>query len=109
MTVDSHRAGSTVETLVVPDSAIRAEAPTRQTSESKPEIPGRIVAVEVFVAILVVLIVSLASFQLRFTLPATGFVLFLVIVVAAIRLGFVQATITSVVAVGCLDFYYRGD
>ena len=67
---------------------------------------GRIVALEVFAAILAVLVVSLGSFQLHFTLPVTGFVLFLIIVVAALRLGFWQATVTSVMAVGCLDFFF---
>jgi two-component system sensor histidine kinase KdpD len=69
-------------------------------------VAGRIVALEVFAAILAVLVVSLGSFQLHFTLPVTGFVLFLIIVVAALRLGFWQATVTSVMAVGCLDFFF---
>lgn len=69
-------------------------------------VAGRIVALEVFAAILAVLVVSLGSFQLHFALPVTGFVLFLIIVVAALRLGFWQATVTSVMAVGCLDFFF---
>ena len=67
---------------------------------------GRLAAVEIFVSILTVLVISLVAFQIHFTLPVVGFVLFLVIVVAAIRLGFWQATVTSLVAVGCLDFFF---
>lgn len=71
-----------------------------------PRDDGRLVALEVFAAILAVMVVSLGAFQLHFTLPVVGFVLFLIIVVAAIRVGFWQATITSVVAVGFLDFFF---
>lgn len=62
--------------------------------------------VEVVLAILTVLVISIAAYQIHFTLSVVGFVLFLIIVVAAIRLGFWQATVTSLVAVGCLDFLF---
>jgi two-component system sensor histidine kinase KdpD len=71
-----------------------------------PPSDGRLIALEIFAAVLIVLVVSLGSFQLQFTLPVVGFVLFLIIVVVAIRLGFWQATVTSMVAVGCLDFFF---
>ncbi len=78
------------------------------TAEAPP-IPahaGRLVAVELFAATLIVFAVSIAAFLLHFALPEVGFVLFLIIVVLAIRLGFWQATMTSLVAVGCLDFFF---
>lgn len=71
-----------------------------------PQVYGVIPALEIFAAILIVLAVSLGGFQFHFTLPVVGFVLFLVIVVTALRLGFWQATVTSLVAVGCLDFFF---
>jgi len=73
---------------------------------SAAPLDGRIQALELFAAILAVLVVSLVSFELQFSLPVIGFVLFLVIVVTTLRLGFWQATVTSVVAVGCLDFFF---
>lgn len=76
-----------------------------RTETNRPH-GGRLVALEVFIAILTVMVVSVGAFQLRFALPVVGFVLFLIIVVAAIRLGFWQATLTSIVAVGCLDFFF---
>jgi two-component system sensor histidine kinase KdpD len=90
------------------DMSSPLEGPTPETGGlDVPEIVGdRIHALEVFVAVLSVLVVSLGSFQLHFTLPVTGFELFLIIVIAALRLGFWQATVTSVVAVICLDFFF---
>lgn len=70
------------------------------------EAAERLSAVELFAGILIVLVVSIGAFQLHFALPVVGFILFLIIVVAAIRLGFWQATVTSLVAVGCLDFFF---
>jgi two-component system, OmpR family, sensor histidine kinase KdpD len=104
MSVDSHRPG--VETLIVSEAAALADQAAKREGTKVPETAGPIAALEVFAAILAVLVVSLGSFQLHFTLPVTGFVLFLIIVVAALRLGFWQATVTSVMAVGCLDFFF---
>ncbi len=67
---------------------------------------GRLIAVELFIATLVVIAVSIGAFLMHFTLPVVGFSLFLIIVVAAIRLGFWHATVVSLVAVGCLDFFF---
>src|SRR5580658_184129 len=100
MSADSHRA------LQFSEARSGAEPVTKLDSASATPIAGRIMALEVFATILTVLVVSIGSFQLHFTLPVVGFVLFLIIVVAALRLGFWQATITSVVAVGCLDFFF---
>jgi two-component system sensor histidine kinase KdpD len=74
--------------------------------EAKPEKGESIAALEVFAAILTVVIISLTAFQLHVSLAVTAFVLFLVIVVAALQLGFWQATMTSVVGVVCLDFFF---
>ncbi len=98
MSPDSH--------LVVSEIVPQAAQPSRSDGASVPETTRALVAIEVFVAMLAVLIVSLGSFQLSFSMPVTGFILFLVIVVTAIRLGFWQATATSFVAVGCLDFFF---
>jgi two-component system sensor histidine kinase KdpD len=77
-----------------------------ETPTGAPPIAGRIMALEMFAAILTVLVVSIGAYQLHFALPVVGFVLFLIIVVAALRLGFWQATATSLMAVGCLDFFF---
>jgi two-component system, OmpR family, sensor histidine kinase KdpD len=111
VSVDSHKADlhairPGVETLIVSESAARADQAARREGAKLPEVAGPIAALEVFAAILAVLVVSLVSFQLHFALPVTGFVLFLIIVVAALRLGFWQATVTSLMAVGCLDFFF---
>jgi two-component system sensor histidine kinase KdpD len=113
MSTDLHQSEAVVETLLVPATPSQGEGRDGAASSNveSPHVDdrptdSRIVALEIFAAILAVLVVSLASFQLRLTLPVVGFVLFLIIVVAALRLGFWQATITSVVAVGCLDFFF---
>ncbi len=61
---------------------------------------------EIAVAILAALAVTGVSLQLGFAFPVTGFVLLLVIVITALRLGLWEATVTSVVAVLCLDFFF---
>ena len=116
MSADSNRAGSSavpsrpiiqaVETLVVSQAAGRTKPAMMRDGVSAAPLDGRIQALEIFAAILAVLVLSLVSFELQFSLPVIGFVLFLVIVVTALRLGFWQATVTSVVAVGCLDFFF---
>src|SRR5580692_6836567 len=105
MSANSHAAGSTVDMLVSEGSTPAVRGPGRATiSESQPS--RRILALEMFAAVAAVLVVSLGSFQFHFTLPVVGFVLFLIIVVTALRLGFWQATVTSLAAVGCLDFFF---
>jgi two-component system sensor histidine kinase KdpD len=99
MSTNSHRAESTFETLLVPKKESSPPSPAPGTA-------GPVPGVELFFAILAVLVVSLGAFQLRVALPATGFVLFLIVVVTALRLGFWQATVTSIAAVGCLDFFF---
>jgi two-component system sensor histidine kinase KdpD len=116
MNGESNRAGSSaaasrpliqaVETLVVSQGAGRTKPAMGRDDVSVAPLDGRIQALEIFAAILAVLVLSLVSFELRFSLPVIGFVLFLVIVVTALRLGFWQATVTSVIAVGCLDFFF---
>jgi two-component system sensor histidine kinase KdpD len=100
MSADSHRA------LQFSEARTGTEPMTKLDTAGAKPIAGRIMALEVFATILTVLVVSIGSFQLHFTLPVVGFVLFLIIVVAALRLGFWQATVSSVVAVGCLDFFF---
>src|ERR1700735_1826504 len=100
MSADSHRA------LHFSEAKAGAEPMAKLDTGSATPIAGRIMALEVFATILTVLVVSIGSFQFHFTLPVVGFVLFLIIVVAALRLGFWQATVSSVVAVGCLDFFF---
>ena len=95
--IDSDTPRTGLETLI--PAAVRRD-------KGSAEHDGRLAAVEIFVAILTVLVISLVAYQIHFTLPVVGFVLFLVIVVAAIRLGFWQATVTSMVAVACLDFFF---
>lgn len=90
----------------VPTEVNGERSASTRRAPATPEHAGRLVAVELFVATLIVFLVSIAAFQLHFALPEVGFVLFLIIVVLAIRLGFWQATLVSLVAVGCLDFLF---
>lgn len=109
MSVDSHEADLTGARSAVGTPVRRGSVSAESLSEGEQGADknhGRLVALEVFAAILTVLVVSLGSFQLHFTLPVVGFVLFLIVVVTALRLGFWQATVTSVVAVSCLDFFF---
>jgi two-component system sensor histidine kinase KdpD len=105
--------------LGAPSSALPAPAASyRPGAASKPESRGgsrdgasprhkeRIPVLEISAAVLTVILISLGAFQLHFELVVTAFVLFLVIVVTAMRLGFWQATFTSLVAVVCLDFFF---
>lgn len=101
----SNPVGQSVETLGFPDDRAEAE-PAAKPDTGGQQFGGRIQALEIFAAILTVLVVCLGAFQFHFTLPVVGFVLFLIIVVAALRMGFWQATVTSLVAVGCLDFFF---
>lgn len=87
-------------------AGLTAERSASATNTAPGERSERLVAVELFVATLIILVVSIGAFQLHLTLPVVGFVLFLIVVVAAIRFGFWQATLLSVVAVGCLDFFF---
>src|SRR5580692_11220688 len=116
MSADSHSADlrgaasspirQAVEALRFSEARAETVLAERPDSGRAGPIAGRIMALEVFATILTVLVVSIGSFQFHFTLPVVGFVLFLIIVVAALRLGFWQATVSSVVAVGCLDFFF---
>src|ERR1700742_2054446 len=84
MSVDSHAADMSgtrpaVETPAVPAITVRKD------DTNPAQAAGPLVALEIFAAILCVLIVSLGSYQLHFTLPVVGFVLFLIVVVTAIQ------------------------
>lgn len=62
--------------------------------------------IEFLAATGVILVAGVGAFQLHFSLPVAAFVFFLIIVVSALRLGFWEATAASVVAVGCLDYFF---
>jgi two-component system, OmpR family, sensor histidine kinase KdpD len=51
-------------------------------------------------------LLSYSAFRLRFNLPTAGFFELLVVVVAALRLGFWEAACSAIVAVGCLDYFF---
>lgn len=74
------------------------------TDESRPA--GARPALELIAAGTVFVATTLVAFKLHSTLSATAFVYFLIIVLAALRWGFWEATAFSVVAVGCLDYFF---
>lgn len=105
MGTDGHGPESGAGVLLAPGPPARVESRTPLTEGA----PGRTRVArtaECLAAILTVFIVSLGAFQLHFSLPVAAFVFFLVIVVTALRLGFWEATVTSVVAFGCLDYFF---
>jgi two-component system sensor histidine kinase KdpD len=61
---------------------------------------------EFFAAFAGFVVITLLAFGLHATLSATAFLYFLIIVLAALRWGFWQATTFSVGAVLCLDYFF---
>lgn len=61
---------------------------------------------EFFAAFGAFVVITLLAFGLHATLSATAFLYFLIIVLAALRWGFWQATTFSVGAVLCLDYFF---
>ena len=57
-------------------------------------------------ALCAVLLITIAAFALHFTFSAAAFFYLVVIVLTALQLGFWEATIISLVAVACLDYYF---
>jgi two-component system, OmpR family, sensor histidine kinase KdpD len=81
----------------------RAAGPDRA---AKRDAAGPFRLVEFLASTGTVLVFSLAAFQLHFGMAVTAFVFFLIIVITALRLGFLEASITSVLAVACLDYFF---
>ncbi len=54
----------------------------------------------------VVLLMTWVAFQLDAPLSTTAFLFFPIIVVVALKFGFWEATLTSLVAVACLDYFF---
>jgi two-component system, OmpR family, sensor histidine kinase KdpD len=52
------------------------------------------------------LLLSYCAFQLDFNLPTAGFVCLLIVVLSALKFGFWEATVSSFVAVACLDYFF---
>ena len=100
--MDTHGPESAAGVLPVPEEA----AVGRREAENAPVRTGLPKAAEFLAATATILVVSVAAFQLHFSLPVTAFVFFLVIVVTALRLGFWEATVASVAAVACLDYFF---
>src|ERR1700691_1583920 len=101
--MDTHGPESAAGMLPIPEAAARrgrrgAEKAAVATRLPKPA--------EFLAATGAILIVSVAAFQLHFSLPVTAFVFFLIIVITALRLGFWEATVASVAAVACLDYFF---
>lgn len=53
-----------------------------------------------------VLSVSYCAFRLHFNLPTAGFLCLLLVVLTALKSGFWEATVASVAAVACLDYFF---
>lgn len=54
----------------------------------------------------VAILASYCAFRLHFNLPTAGFIELLIVVLSALNFGFWEATSCSVVAVGCLDYFF---
>ena len=53
-----------------------------------------------------VALVTLAAFRLHFNASTTGYVYFLVVVMAAVIWGFWEASVTSLIAFNCLNYFF---
>jgi len=104
--METHGTESAAGVLPVPETAARTERRTKPSAADTEAKHRASRPVEFLAATGVILLVSVGAFQLHFSLPVTAFVFFLVIVVTALRLGFWEATVASVVAVGCLDYFF---
>src|SRR5579863_8428099 len=65
-----------------------------------------VIALEHLAGMVAVVIVTFIAFRLRLPLATTAFLFFPIIVVAALKFGFWEATITSLVAVASLDYFF---
>jgi len=104
--MDTHGSESAAAVLPIPEAVAGTERRTGvRTDDPGPRhrVPR---PVEFLAATGVILVVGIGAFQLHFSLPVTAFAFFLVIVVTALRVGFWEATAGSVVAVGCLDYFF---
>ena len=101
--MDTHAPESAAGVLPVPEAAARRGSRNAEDSPVTTRLPK---PAEFLAATGAILIVSVAAFQLHFSLPVTAFVFFLIIVVTALRLGFWEATVASVAAVACLDYFF---
>jgi two-component system sensor histidine kinase KdpD len=52
------------------------------------------------------LLLSYCAFRLHCNLPTAGFVCLLIVVLSALKFGFWEATVSSFVAVACLDYLF---
>jgi two-component system sensor histidine kinase KdpD len=52
------------------------------------------------------LLLSYCAFRLHFNLSTAGFIDLLVVVFTALRFGFWEATSSSLIAIGCLDYFF---
>lgn len=57
-------------------------------------------------ALTVVALVTFFAFRLHLNLSTTGFLYFLIVVMASVLLGFWEASITSLIAVNCLNYFF---
>jgi two-component system sensor histidine kinase KdpD len=79
--------------------------------EQEPATPGawrsgRRTAVEFLIGLAIFSVVSFLAWHLHLTLPAIVSTYFLIIVLAAVRWGFWEATVASLVAFGSLDYFF---
>jgi two-component system sensor histidine kinase KdpD len=101
--MDTHGPDSAAGALLIPQTTARAGRRDAENAAVRTRVPKPL---EFLAATATILIVSVGAFQLHFSLPVTAFVFFLVIVVTALRLGFWEATVASVAAVACLDYFF---
>lgn len=86
-----------------------------QSRQQEPATPGAwrrgpktlpMAAVELLLGVAILSAVTLAAWRLHLTLPTVASVYFLFIVLAAVRWGFWEATVVSLVAVVSLDYFF---
>jgi two-component system sensor histidine kinase KdpD len=89
--------------------AVTAARPGQPRTPPEQEGTGRIISsdgLEIAGGAAVFFLVTYAAWHLRLTLPSIAFLYFLMIVMTAVRWGFWEATVASVAAVACLDYFF---
>src|SRR5215475_697440 len=89
-------------------SEVRADSPDLGL-EDTPRLRGKKirVAVHCFYSLCGLAVFTWLAFQFKFNLPSAGFSYLIVVVLSAEYAGFLAATVTSVVAVVCLAYFFE--
>ena len=94
------------DTLPIPESLPETGVVGKSYGNGDSRLTGVWLALELAAAAVGFAIVTLIAYALHSSFPATAFVYLLIIVLAALRWGFREATAFSLVAIGCLDYFF---